>query len=563
MPAPTNTTAGTATNIASLPASISQDVHDAGTTYEVWYKYIAGVTDKLIGLWGYGDGLTPYTVRTRAYSDAGITLLVDTGTGGVNKAIQVPVNYGTTYYFRFTPNAGNPTPAILKIEAEKAPSTAVINGDIFINDDTENFPGIVVDPSTGEVKNSFNSMPAGEGGDILEDGTILLADAWNGNLKLFDKNFNLLATIAIDIGFAISLRANHGQDLFYLGLATNPVTVKTVNNVGAIGGTTWTLTGNTNISGIAASNDGTTLYFANTPVASAVERWNLGTDTALSNLAAGIASEFVSDILVLDDDTIVVLSYLSTGASCTARRYNAVGTLLSTYSIGAISLPASTPPRLAYDTDLGDNFWVWTHRPSPNTGMSRFLKIKVSDGSILATVDIIEYETGVYNQTATLTPGARFGISFSCPFFLLRGYSSSAGLGSIIVGKLTDPYSPNVDFDFVAQSPLAPTSFTLQSDEEQLFEDLDPGTYSLQEVDNDDYFPEYLFSNNSTSPSAIAVAAGENVTVAVLNHLQTTFAGLYKIVRSKRQDTLVNQNQQLVDVKIPDPFIITAVIQDK
>ena len=139
----------------------------------------------------------------------------------------------------------------------------------------------------------------------------------------------------------------------------------------------------------------------------------------------------------------------------------------------------------------------------------------------------------------------------------------NSGLGSIIVGKLTDPYSPNVDFDFTADAPLSPISFTLQSDEEQLFEDLEPGTYSLQEVDNDDYFPEYLFSNNSTSPSAIAVAAGENVTVAVLNHLQTTFAGLYKIVRSKRQDTLVNQNQQLVDVKIPDPFIITAVIQDK
>ena len=38
---PTNTTCLTATELGTLPASITQDVHDAGTTYEVFHKLTA------------------------------------------------------------------------------------------------------------------------------------------------------------------------------------------------------------------------------------------------------------------------------------------------------------------------------------------------------------------------------------------------------------------------------------------------------------------------------------------------------------------------------------------
>lgn len=41
MPAPPNTTALTAIDLGAFPASLTQDVHDAGTTYTVWYRFTA------------------------------------------------------------------------------------------------------------------------------------------------------------------------------------------------------------------------------------------------------------------------------------------------------------------------------------------------------------------------------------------------------------------------------------------------------------------------------------------------------------------------------------------
>ena len=458
---PSNTTSGTAIDITSLPYTNTQDVHDAGTTHEVWYKYTAQAGEKLLLIWGYGDGLTPYTPRIRAYRDAGTTLLVDSGTGsgagqdGEQKPIQVGIEAGVTYYFRFTSNAGNPTPAILNVEAEIAPTTLLANGDLFINDDTarsysgsyHGLPGIIVDPATGLVKNSFNGLPAGEGGDILADGTILVSDAWNGKLQLFDNDFNLITDVAFDMGFDISLRANHTENVFYVGEGGGGgASVTTVDSSGNLGPTTWDL-GATGLGGIAASNDGSILYWADRDVGTPLRRHDLGTDTPMADLVAAVPTYYTSDILVLSDDTLIVLYHTSNGSDAFVRAYDAAGATIRTYNLGAIGLPAFTPPRLAYDVDLEANFWVWTHRIAPNLGMSQFFQVQVSDGTILETVDTVEFESGVYQLAASLTPVARAGISFSCPFFILRGYADP--VYDLVVEKTVDDATPDEDQSIV------------------------------------------------------------------------------------------------------------------
>jgi len=560
---PSNTVAGTALFISSLPASISRTVHFSGTTYEVWYKYTAITGDKVVGVFGFGD-LVTYKPRTRAYSDAGVTQIVDTGTSFQNRPIQFPVTVSTTYFLRFTSNAGNPTPAVLTLEVEKKSTVPIPVGSIAVNDDTEGFPLVLLSSTNGDdynVLNFINSgFPAGEAADVLKNGISLWADAWNGVLKLFDTSFSLLATVALNVGFDIPIRTNNGNDLFYVGIPGSPVTVKTVDDTGAIGGTTYTLTGNTSIAGLASNLAGTILYFANEVASAPVKRWNLSTDTALSDLVAAQGTYRISDILVLDDDSIVVLYYNTVFGNFIIRRYDSTGATLNTYATTSDRFPAGTFPRLAYAIDNPNSFWVMFH-PNP-VGTARFENWKVSNGSILSSVDQIEYETGVYNHAETATPIARFGVSFSCPFIIVQ---SNVGIltGSITVGKVTDPFDGATTFNFTAGGGLTPTSFNLKSEEEREFNHIPAGNgYSIEETGPSGFKVTYLVSNGSLITN-IEVGEDEEVTVTVLNELRATKSGLYQFTPNRTKDTYIDGDGAEEDLKIPDPFIECGFLVDK
>lgn len=438
MPAPPNTTAGTAVAISALPYSVSQAVDDAGTTYTVWYSYLA-TTDALVSVFGYGGG-TSYTPRTQIYSDAGVTQIVDTGTSYADRPTQFQATSGTTYYFKFTPPAGNPSPADLALVVELGPNATVPSGSIAVNDDTQGFPIVFLSSTNADDNNVLKGMtfaPAGEAGDVLPGGVSLWSNAWDGNLEVMDTDFTSIATVAINIGFGIAIRASPGQNLFYVGHDLNPVVVKTVDATGAIGGTTWTLTGNNSIKGLASNEAGTILYFAIGGTAVAIKRWDLSLNVAMADLVAGIANYDVGDIIVLSDDTILV-AYYDVGTDFKVLHYDTAGAVLNTYNFGNVAMPASTFSRIAYAADNPNSFWVWTHS-SPST--STFANIKVSDGSTLASVDYTEYETGVYQGAATATPTSEFGISFSCPFIITR---ASLGPTCVAVAISVQPVSTTI-----------------------------------------------------------------------------------------------------------------------
>lgn len=415
MAAPTNISAATAQALGDLPASYTQRVDDAGTTYTTWYSFVAPSTG-VISAFGYGDAsvYTPTTTPWIGPTGAPTNLL--SISGGANLTIQFPVTSGTTYFLKVVPNGGNPTPANLTLSVELHTDVAAPLGTIAINDDTDGFP-LALLSSTADytVLRFVTDFPAGEAGDTLIDGTVLVEND-NDTVDLYTTNtgsFVLVNQTAITVP---KIRTCNGANTFYVGNNVNPATYFTMTRDGTASAPV-TLTANGSLAALAAANDESVLYFANTGSGAAIKTWNIPGNVAGANLVAGIASYSVIDILVLGDDSIVV-GYQRGSVDYKVLRYSPAGATLNTYTFG--SSFTSTVSRLAYAIDDPNSFWVLLHPASTDTGTSKFLNVQVSDGTILTTRLSAEYEDGVYQSAATATPLARFGNSFSCPFWIMR-----------------------------------------------------------------------------------------------------------------------------------------------
>lgn len=432
MPAPTNLTADTAINLGSLPAHVTQDVRDAGTTYTVWYSYTAVAGDVVIGIHAYGD-LTIYKPFLSIKQDLFGTPVLQNIGGFPNVSCQIPVVVGTTYYIQC--GAPNPaaTPALLTLDVQRAPISTAQQGDLFVNDDAFAFPAAVLSPSVDYAVRRFVVYPpleapadrgfdSGEQGDILPNGHMLIADFGNDQIHCYDQTFARLTSPALS--GARVIRANRGANNFYVGVFTAPLTVRIVDANGVLSPTVHTLTGIPTLGALAANAAETILYHAENTFSanSAIRRWNLTTDVAMTDLAATVANYVIDDLLVLPDDSILAI-YVKGSATTDVfvRHYSAAGALLQTYAFGETN-PNPTFAHIAYAIDP-DTFWVWTHPVGGGLGTSRYQNVRISDGAVLSTVTHAEYEIGYYwNGTmpaATLAPPARFGNSASCPFFIL------------------------------------------------------------------------------------------------------------------------------------------------
>lgn len=527
MPAPTNTSALTATDLGTLPASVTQTVDFGGTTYTVWYKYTATDTDAVIGLFGYGDAT--YAVRTRVYNDPSGSFsarIIDTGVGAdANRAVQFAVSAGTTYYVSFAPPAGNPSPAVLTLEAESFAQQTAAAGFLAVPDDTPGFPLTLINTGTEAVERFVSPFPAGEAGDVLDNGIMLVTDLDAVGLALYDTQFNVITTISsVDPktnGGAI--RTCQGTQRFWVlyGSGTTRF-VRSVDDDGTLG-TPHTLTAITDVACIAVQNDESVLYHCASS-SSAIHRWDLVNDVALSDLVANTANYQTFDLLVLGDDSIVA-SAIKTSATVDvqAKRYDSSGTLLNTYNFGsAQSFPAGTLPRLAYASADPTSFWIWTHPSGADAGKSLFQEVTVATGAIATSVQLREYETGVYEGTATATPDARFGNSFSCPFWVLRAEFPTGGGGStgtIRVVKATVPSNLGGTFVFAAGGGLTPDTFTLTAHgDEQVFNTVTAGSgYSISETSHDGFALQSIEVSNGSDPTNISVSADEVVVVTVTN----------------------------------------------
>lgn len=150
--------------------------------------------------------------------------------------------------------------------------------------------------------------------------------------------------------------------------------------------------------------------------------------------------------------------------------------------------------------------------------------------------------------------------------------------GTIVVGKVTYPYSPDTEFDFEAGAPLSPDEFTLKDGETRIFS-VEPGTYSIIEVVNANFFPTYMISNDPDGDNeAIVVGSGEVIDVVILNTFATRGGGIYSYPlpgypgsgnpplfpgAAKSDDDFVEQDGSISVLKISDPYIVTGFVGDK
>lgn len=462
MPAPTNISAATAIDVGSLPASITQNVNNAGTTYTVWYKYTAVAGNNMIGIWAFGGAVPAppaYNANLIVYGpNSSVTVWLINQTE--NAAAQFPVVPGSLYYFKISSRFGNVTPAVLTLQVQAFTDTTAPVGSLLINDDTAGgYPLVIISSTTGLPLKFVQNIPAGENGGILANGTMLFEEIDSGflgiALKMYDSNFNLLFNITTPYTQPMS---TNKVDKFYVGdNGSQPTaTVKTVLLTGAFG-STWVLPA-TGLSAMAPSNDETILYYAggSPTLGGAVKRWDLIGNAALSDLAVGVASHYIChDMLVMADGSIIVaFQKASATKALLVNRYDAAGSILGTYTYG--SDHNGITARLAIDTNPL-LFWLWVHTAAPNS-KSRFVKITASTMAAASTFDSIVFEAGIDAQAATVTP-ERYGHSSSCPMLvstLLIGLNYS-GIYEMIPDKTDDTLytSDSTTVDVKIPNPMA------------------------------------------------------------------------------------------------------------
>lgn len=517
---PTNLSATAATDLGTLPFSGSANARALNVTNTLWYKYTPAAS-QFISFWPFG-GVAPLTYEPGWLVATGTpsSLTVNNVLGSTNVPGQLWVTASTTYYFKVSPASETVTPANLTLSAVVHADATAALGDLVIPDDTINTAVVVrITDADYTIVRAINPFAAGEAGDSSPiSQTLLVNNASDNTLHLYnyaDFSFTQLASLSLNVNSGVgSIRANNKTDTYWVAQQGTP-NVKTVTSAGAFGATTYTLSAVA--ASLAASNDETVLYWAQ-HASGVIHRYDLVNKIALSDLAT--AAQPIIDILVLSDDSIVVMSSSSGTLVSQVIQYNAAGTVLSTYTLpGVENFPSSTPPRIAYAQNDPTEILLWRHPgdSTPSTGLSRWQRLRLSDSTILATRNGIEFELSAYQPPETDTPLSRFGNSFSCPFFALRSVSST---GTIIVTKDAGA-DTTTQFPMTAGGGLSPTSFSLAGGQSTTYSGVTPGSgYTIDEnlpVPAGWQSPPGYSVSNGSSHDNISVAAGETVTVTVTN----------------------------------------------
>ena len=443
---PSNTSAATAMVLSPLPVSLAQAV-TSGT--DLWYVYTPTPGDTALSFWAYGQ-IGVYHPRTFVYTGSPSALspyLAGSGLWGTNVAIQVPVTFGTTYYFKVE----SLTDGTATVNVRRAPRATAPMGSLFIPDDSDGYPAVILDQVTGRVLRFVHPFPPGEAGDVLDDGTIAVGDYVNNAVQIYGPDLAHVATVAHDVLTAGgSIRTNKAADVWYAVRSASSSVVKRILRDGTVTDT-WTLTSKGDVDCLASSNDEATLYFTrNAGGSTVIETWDLVGDAAGPDFVTDATFYRVFDILVMPDTGDVVMPFVLATASPHAevRVYDAAGVLLRTIDMGTDhDFPAGTMPRMAYAIDP-DEVWFWTHLDSDD-GISRFSRIKVSTGEILHAFNAPEFESGAYISGNTSNPENVHGHSFSCPLLALR---------APIVTILVDESIPCCDSGGGCDCPPSPVS---------------------------------------------------------------------------------------------------------
>ncbi len=425
MSAPTNISAATAMDLATWGDYVVPDVNLLSAPYELWFTFTTLANEYVVGIKSEAPVASTYDPIFVVYDGTVMSLSAVFTPTAPNRPSDVSVNPSTQYWVRVRQVGAGAPNASLTFRLVKAPSGVVPIGSLLIPDVSPGFRLAAISGVDGSVL-GYTPFPAGESGVVLADGTMAVEDTANNNIKIYAADLTtLIATVAIDLNNTGQINTNATEDAFLMAIR-NGVSAATVSKVSSTGTITdtWTMPVSPGIIGAAFSPDEGIIYWIQNTVANQpVRRFDTVGNTALSNLAAGIAStSFGRNVIVLPSDGSVLVSYRPSSGNQFIRRYSAAGATLNTYTRSPVA--TRTVDRVTLDVTAG-HFWLWEQ-----TGTTHyFTLIRASDGAEILVHQVPVTVDGEIQETSDTAP--IFGASWSCPLLVSRAPFTVATPGTV------------------------------------------------------------------------------------------------------------------------------------
>lgn len=426
---PPNLTAATAIEVTSLPYSITQDVNFGGTTHTVWYKYVTKKYEYNLSVTSLGDTTVNYSPICNLYIGEPPVYLRDICN---NSLAQIAIEQETTYYFKFTSWTGNRLdPCILKFGLKLGPNEDMPAGTtILINDDAPDHPGAFINNS-GNVVGFRNTTVPGEDGDVLKDGTFMLADSYEANVVIYNFDATVRTTVEID---ASKIGSDH-NDKFYVaedglnGPPATPAKIHVVSKTGAIINS-WTIPMvhilDKFIRNVTGSTDGQFVYFETLNPTYALQKLNVSNgsiSTFSVTIPSGGTTPRYRTMFALEgtgarsgEDVLVTMWNVSDGYEIVEYDSLGVPTVVRYY----VNITDGESNRLlrAYTSE---NIVLWTDAPEEEMGppcyeyKMRWRHVAIDTGDTVQDFRSVVYEGGTAEVNDGCTPSKDFGHSLSCP----------------------------------------------------------------------------------------------------------------------------------------------------
>jgi hypothetical protein len=429
MASPPNQTAATARAIVTLPYEQIEDVADQANTLELWYRYDGQTDDRMIGALAFADIASVYEPKIYIYTGTSSSLVAYHIVGSSQRAVQVPSNPGTTYFFKVTQGgAGTPLAASLTFRLDKAPQIDAPAGAIIStvsSSDTDWRTPILSATSTQVYQfiadASFMHAAVGR---TLDDGVMIGDSAAPDMVDIYNPSLTRIyhATPSY-FAFGPDSITSNNVDTFYL-IYDNGAGNKEIRTLSASGGEStnaWTLPSVATSGAGTADRNNAIFYYGN---AGAVKRYDLVNSVGLTDLAAAIAGYAVHQNMCVMDDGSILVGYIKTGGGPDnlIKRYNPAGTVLNTYNLAGVS-------NGLHHFSIGPNpltFYVWMLSNVVGThDRSTYSEILASDGSTVRSAAYDVFDAGhsdiPYDPTyPDIDDVPRFGAESTCTMYVLR-----------------------------------------------------------------------------------------------------------------------------------------------
>ncbi len=127
------------------------------------------------------------------------------------------------------------------------------------------------------------------------------------------------------------------------------------------------------------------------------------------------------------------------------------------------------------------------------------------------TLTSVVVSNGDDPDAITLGPGESVTVTFT--------NTQNPATATLIVEKVVLVGDPDQEFPFEAGPGLTPGTFVLTHGEQQIFLDVAPGTYSVEEIVPDGWILVSVEVSNGDDPTAITIEAGDTITVTFTDTL--------------------------------------------